>query len=75
MRRPFIAGNWKMNLDLAAATYSDVAPGTAALEVAGEILDRRLGGDRPVDLGADLDWVRAGTGRVAHADARLPVVR
>ena len=62
-------------LDLAAATHSAAVPGPAALGVAGEILDRRLGGDRPADLDSDLEWVRAGTGRIAHADTRLPVVR
>ena len=62
-------------LDLAAATHSPAVPDTEALAVAGEILDRRLNGDRPADLGSDLDWVRAGTGRATHADPRLPVVR
>ena len=61
-------------LDLAAATGSSAVPDAAALAVAGEILDRRLDGARPTDLGRDLDWVRAGTGRTAHADPRLPVV-
>lgn len=62
-------------LDLAAATASPTVPGADALAVSSEILDRRLGGDRPTDLRSDLDWVRAGTGRVPHSDARLPVVR
>lgn len=62
-------------LDLAAATGSSAVPDAAALAVAGEILDRRLDGARPTDLGPDLDWVRAGTGRAPHADPRLPVVR
>lgn len=62
-------------LDLAAATGSPAVPDEAALAVAGEILDSRLDGARPTDLGTDLDWVRAGTGRTPHADPRLPVVR
>lgn len=62
-------------LDLAAATDSSTVPGTAALAVASEILDRRLDGDRPPGLESDLDWVRAGTGRTPHVDSRLPVVR
>jgi hypothetical protein len=61
-------------LDLAAATRSPATPDPAALAVTGEILERRLGDDRPADLASDLDWVRAGTGRAPHADARLPVV-
>lgn len=62
-------------LDLAQATGSSDVPCAAALEASGEILDRRLDGARPTDLQADLDWVRAATGRTPHRDPRLPVVR
>ena len=62
-------------LDLASATDSSAVPHPAALAICGEILDLRLGGVRPPDLEAELDWVRAATGRSAHADPHLPVVR
>jgi Mycothiol maleylpyruvate isomerase N-terminal domain len=61
-------------LDLATASCSSGVPDAAALAISGEILDRRLDGPRPTDLEADLDWVRAATGRASHADPRLPVV-
>lgn len=61
-------------IDLASAIGRDAEPDSAALGIVAEILDRRLGSDRPDGLTADLEWVRAATGRSDHPDPRLPVV-
>ncbi len=61
-------------LDLAAATASTTAMSPAALAVTGKVLDERLEGARPADLGDDARWVPAATGREPHPDARLPVM-
>ena len=39
-----------------------------------ELLARRTVPGRPADLGDDLAWVRAASGRTPHADPRLPLV-
>jgi hypothetical protein len=39
-----------------------------------ELLARRTVPGRPADLGDDLAWVRAASGRAPHADPRLPLV-
>jgi len=62
-------------LDLASAIGSTVRPAPAALTVTGAILDERLDGERPSDLGDDYAWVLAATGRAPHPDTRLPVMR
>jgi hypothetical protein len=61
-------------LDLAAAIGSTTAMSPTALAVTGRILDERLDGPRPADVGDDAQWVAAATGRAPHPDSRLPVV-
>lgn len=61
-------------IDLSTAIGESAVPDHEALAVAADILDRRLGSERPYDLAGDLEWVRAATGRAAHPDGRLPVV-
>jgi Mycothiol maleylpyruvate isomerase N-terminal domain len=39
-----------------------------------ELIARRTVPGRPADLGDDLAWVRAASGRVAHPDPRLPLI-
>jgi Mycothiol maleylpyruvate isomerase N-terminal domain len=39
-----------------------------------ELLARRTVPGRPADLGDDMAWVRAASGRAPHADPRLPLV-
>ncbi len=39
-----------------------------------ELLARRTVAGRPADLGEDLDWIRAASGRAAHPDPRLPII-
>jgi len=39
-----------------------------------ELLARRTVSGRPADLGDDLAWVRAASGRAPHADPRLPLL-
>ncbi|MFR9803703.1 maleylpyruvate isomerase N-terminal domain-containing protein [Pseudonocardia sp. RS010] len=39
-----------------------------------ELLARKAVAGRPRDLGEDLDWVRAGSGRAPHSDPRLPLI-
>jgi hypothetical protein len=60
--------------DLAAANGLTSAMDPAALAITGRILDVRLDGARPSDLGDDGRWVAAATGRAAHPDSRLPVM-
>ena len=61
-------------LDLAAAVGSTNAMSPNALAVTGQILDERLDGPRPAELGDDAGWVVAATGRAPHPDSRLPVM-
>jgi hypothetical protein len=39
-----------------------------------ELLARRTVAGRPADLGDDLAWVRAASGRASHDDPRLPLI-
>lgn len=44
-------------------------------EILDELLARRTVPGRPADLGDDLDWVRAASGRgIDHPDVRLPLI-
>ena len=53
------------------ATTAGLATTTSILD---ELLARRTVGGRPADLGNDLAFVRAASGRAAHSDPRLPLV-
>jgi hypothetical protein len=65
-------------IDLADATgrptmaTADGIGFTAAL--LDELLARRTVAGRPADLRDDLEWIRAASGRVPHADPRLPLI-
>jgi uncharacterized protein (TIGR03083 family) len=39
-----------------------------------DLLARRTVAGRPTDLGDDMDWVRAASGRAPHPDPRLPLI-
>jgi hypothetical protein len=62
-------------LDLAMAIGSNTEMSSAALDVAGRLLDGRLDGSRPGDITDEAKWVLAATGRIDHLDVRLPVMR
>jgi len=50
-------------------------PGIAiTASILDELLARRTVAGRPADLGDDLAWIRAASGRVAHIDPRLPLL-
>jgi len=53
------------------ATAAGVAVTAAILD---ELLARRTVAGRPADLGDDLAWVRAASGRAGHPDPRLPLI-
>jgi hypothetical protein len=53
------------------ATPAGIAATAAILE---ELLARRTVTGRPTDLGDDLAWVRAASGRSEHPDPRLPLI-
>ena len=53
------------------ATPAGIAATAAILE---ELLARRTVKGRPADLGDDLAWVRAASGRSEHTDPRLPLI-
>jgi hypothetical protein len=53
------------------ATPDGVAMTAAILD---ELLARRTVAGRPADLGDDLAWVRAASGRSEHPDPRLPLI-
>jgi hypothetical protein len=53
------------------ATPAGVAISAAILD---ELLARRTVAGRPADLGDDLAWVRAASGRAGHPDPRLPLI-
>ena len=61
-------------LDLAAANDVTSTMDPGALAITARILDVRLDGDRPSNLGDDARWVAAATGRETHPDSRLPVM-
>jgi hypothetical protein len=53
------------------ATPDGVATTAAILD---ELLARRTVAGRPADLGDDMAWVRAASGRAEHPDPRLPLI-
>ena len=53
------------------ATPAGVAFTAALLD---DLLARRTVAGRPADLGDDLAWIRAASGRARHADPRLPLI-
>lgn len=53
------------------ATPAGVKATAAILD---ELLARRTVSGRPADLGDDLAWVRAASGRSQHSDPRLPLI-
>ncbi|HEY6608164.1 MAG TPA: maleylpyruvate isomerase N-terminal domain-containing protein [Candidatus Limnocylindria bacterium] len=65
-------------MDLTDALGRDVMAGPDAIAITAEILDellaRRTVAGRPADLGDDLAWIRAASGRGPHDDPRLPVI-
>jgi len=46
----------------------------ATAQIMDELLARRTVAGRPTDLGDDLEWVRAASGRAEHSDPRLPLI-
>ena len=65
-------------IDLTDATGRDCIATPDGIAITAAILDdllaRRTVAGRPADLGDDLEWIRAASGRVAHADPRLPII-
>jgi hypothetical protein len=65
-------------LDLTDALGRDPIATPEGIEIAAGILDellaRRTVAGRPSDLGDDLAWIRASSGRGEHADPRLPII-
>ena len=53
------------------ATPAGIAMTAAILD---DLLGRRTVAGRPADLGDDLAWIRAASGRAEHPDPRLPVI-
>jgi hypothetical protein len=53
------------------ATPAGIAMTAAILD---DLLARRTVAGRPADLGDDLAWIRAASGRAEHPDPRLPVI-
>jgi Mycothiol maleylpyruvate isomerase N-terminal domain len=45
-----------------------------AAQILDQLLERTRAGVRPTDLGDDLAWVRAASGRTPHPDPRLPLL-
>jgi hypothetical protein len=64
--------------DLTDALGRDTIAGPEAVRITAGILDellaRRTVPGRPSDLGDDLAWVRAASGRAPHDDPRLPLI-
>jgi hypothetical protein len=64
--------------DLTDALDRDEIAGREAVRITAGILDdllaRRTVPGRPSDLGDDLEWVRAASGRAPHDDPRLPLI-
>jgi hypothetical protein len=64
--------------DLTDALGRDTIAGDRAVSITAGILDellaRRTVAGRPNDLGDDLAWVRAASGRAEHDDPRLPLI-
>jgi hypothetical protein len=65
-------------IDLSQALRIDYIATPAGAEVTAAILDdllaRRTVGTRPPELGYDLDWILAASGRAETADNRLPLI-
>ena len=65
-------------IDLTDATGRDCIATPEGIAVTATILDellaRRTVAGRPADLGDDLAWIRAASGRAAHDDPRLPLL-
>jgi hypothetical protein len=59
-------------LGLPSIATRDGVAGTAA--ILDELLARRTVAGRPPDLGDDMSWIRAASGRAEHPDPRLPVI-
>ncbi|MEX2624668.1 MAG: hypothetical protein WD651_13200 [Acidimicrobiia bacterium] len=64
--------------DLTDALGRDTIATPVGIETTARILDellaRRTVAGRPADLGDDLAWVRAASGRAEHSDPRLPLI-
>jgi hypothetical protein len=64
--------------DLTDALGRDTIAGDRAVTITAgilaELLARRTVAGRPSDLGDDLAWVRAASGRAEHDDPRLPLI-
>jgi hypothetical protein len=64
--------------DLTDALGQETIAGDRAVSITAGILDellaRRTVAGRPSDLGDDLSWVRAASGRGSHDDPRLPLI-
>jgi hypothetical protein len=64
--------------DLTDALNRETIAGDRAVAITAGILDellaRRTVAGRPSDLGDDLSWVRAASGRASHDDPRLPLI-
>jgi hypothetical protein len=65
-------------MDLTNALGRETIATPAGVELTAEILDdllaRRTVAGRPDDLGDDMAWVRAASGRAEHDDPRLPLI-
>lgn len=65
-------------IDLTDATGRECIATPEGIAVTASILDellaRRTVAGRPADLGDDLAWIRAASGRAAHDDPRLPLL-
>jgi hypothetical protein len=65
-------------MDLTDATGRECIATAEGIAITASILDdllaRRTVAGRPADLGDDLAWIRAASGRVAHIDPRLPLL-
>ena len=65
-------------IDLTDAVGRDTIATSDGVAFTAELLDdllaRRTVAGRPADLGDDMAWIRAASGRVRHADPRLPLI-
>jgi hypothetical protein len=65
-------------IDLTDATGRECIATAEGIAITASILDellaRRTVAGRPADLGDDLAWIRAASGRAAHTDPRLPLL-
>jgi hypothetical protein len=67
------------SLDITDVLQRDQVTTPAGRSMAADLLDalaeRTTLVERPGDLGDDLGWIRAASGRSAHSDSRLPLLR